>query len=379
MSQQFLNYSLTTDIKLYYKAIASLSQKFDLMPANMRGFIQALSDKARNLNWQMTLVFMVRGAMYDLIRQYGSVTLNDVRQHALTYMGSQTRNAQNSNQIYTCLSETLTPEAKNKVALETSKFVVNDESDGLLYFKVIVGLAQVDTRATVTVIRTSLSSLDTKIVELQDNIIELNQFVKTQMDGLEARGETTDDLLVNLFKAYHACGDADFITWIKSKENDYNEGRTNFTPQDLMSLADNKYKGQLEAGKWMQTSTAQKRIVAMAAQIESLVKAGAAAAAVKRPDASPKRDRKNKGWDWLDICPTAGQPTEKDVDGKHFRWCVYHTQKGTGGKWVQHTLADCKIRIEQEAAKAKGKPVDTGSGKMKVAGMVTVLQEDDDF
>jgi hypothetical protein len=47
-----------------------------------------------------------------------------------------------------------------------------------------------------------LSSLDIKTVELQDNIMELNQFVKTQTSGLEAQGEQTSDLLGNLFKAY---------------------------------------------------------------------------------------------------------------------------------------------------------------------------------
>jgi prefoldin subunit 5 len=68
-----------------------------------------------------------------------------------------------------------------------------------------------DSRATVAALRTQLSSLDIKIVELQDNIVEFNQCIKTQTSGLEARGEQTSDLLVYLFKAYKACGNAKFF------------------------------------------------------------------------------------------------------------------------------------------------------------------------
>ena len=53
VTQQFLNYALTTDTKLYYKSIAPLTEKFDLTSANMRGFLQAFSDKATDSNWQM--------------------------------------------------------------------------------------------------------------------------------------------------------------------------------------------------------------------------------------------------------------------------------------------------------------------------------------
>ena len=389
VSQQYLDYTLTNDIKLYYKSIAPLSTKFDLSPANMRGFIKAFFDKASDANWLMTLRIPIGNEQFDLIKQYGSVSIEQVRQHADTYIGTETRHAQNSNQIYACLAESLTTEAKNKVALETHKFVVQETNDGLLYFKVIVGLAHIDTRATVMVIRTRLSSLDTKLVELQDNIIELNQFVKTQTDGLEARGETTEDLLVNLFKAYKACGDEEFLSWTKKKEDDYNEG-TNITPEQLMVLADNKFKTLTESGAWMQKSRAQKRIVALAAQVQTLERGTQA----KKPE--PKKPwtgnkaktpykgkgkpnaNKDKGWAWMTTAPAAGQPKEKDMAGKHYRWCTYHNENGSGGKWVQHALADCKVKLELEA-QGKHKSHEPPKNQMKVAGMVAVLPEDDDY
>jgi hypothetical protein len=216
----------------------------------------------------MTLSFLIQGVLYNLVSQYGSVSIEQVRVHALSYNGTPSRHAQNSDQIYVCLAASLTDEAMQRVALDANKYTIGDDCDGLLYFKVIVGLAHIDTRATVTMIRRRLCALDTKITDVQDNIVELNAFVKAQQDALTARGEKTEDLLVNLFTAYMACSDQEFLTWVKEKENQYNEG-ANFSPEELMTLADNKYNSLVENGKWMQQSEDQKRIVALTAQVQS--------------------------------------------------------------------------------------------------------------
>jgi hypothetical protein len=126
--------------------------------------------------------------------------------------------------IYACLHNTLTKEARKKVSLQQQKYIVNEFPDGLLFFKVIDGLAHLNARATVLTIRACLSSLEIKIAKLQDNIIKLNMFVQTNKAALIARGETTDDLMVNLFKGYKKCRDKRFITWINAKEDTYNKG-----------------------------------------------------------------------------------------------------------------------------------------------------------
>jgi hypothetical protein len=61
------------------------------------------------------------------------------------------------------------------------------------------------------------------------------------IEGLSSRGETTHDLLTNLFKGYKAASDRQFIAYIKKKEDDYDEGN-NIDPTTLMTLAANKYK-----------------------------------------------------------------------------------------------------------------------------------------
>jgi hypothetical protein len=296
-SDQYLVWTETANVKLYYKAIAPLATKFDLSQEKMKDFLESLFDKAKDINWDTTLMINYNGAQYNLIQHYGMLSLVVIKQHVMTYHGTATRHAQNSRMMFACLRESLTEEARQKVSLESHKYRINTEPDGLLYFKVIVGIAHLDTRATITVIRTRLSSLDTKMADVQDNIIELNAFVKLQQAGLEARGQKTDDLLVNLFKAYKACRDAEFLTWVKRAEDNYNEG-TDITPEELMTLADNKYQSLLDAGTWLQQTEDQKKIVAMAAQIHAMEKSRSAGTTKKDGkkgvNTNPKKTKKEK-------------------------------------------------------------------------------------
>jgi hypothetical protein len=307
----------------------------------------------------------------------------------MTYFGTATRHAQNSRMMFACLRESLTEEAQQKVSLESHKFRIQNELDGLLYFKVIVGIAHLDTRATVTVICTRLSSLDTKILDVQDNIIELNAFVQLQQAGLEARGERTDDLLVNLFKA---CQDTEFKTWVKRAEDNYNKG-TNITPEELMTLADNKYQSLIDSGTWLQQTEDQKRIVAMAAQIQSLEKSktttvkkdgkkGANTSKNPKKNKKDKNSKKNAKYAWKYEAPKTGQPNKKEIKGTKWYFCPHH---GDHGMWVKHTLQRCEIRKKLEA---EGKLKDTKPTKeqslgeastMKVAGMIATYPDDDDF
>jgi hypothetical protein len=53
------------------------------------------------------------------------------------------------------------------------------------------------------------------IVKLGYDIEKFNSKVKTYQRGLAARGAITSDLLSNLFKAYKAVSDSEFVDYIK--------------------------------------------------------------------------------------------------------------------------------------------------------------------
>jgi hypothetical protein len=197
-----------------------------------------------------------------------------------------------------------------------------------MHTNTLLGLAHVNTCATVTMIRRRLSSLDTKIADVQDNIVDLNSFVKAQQDALTNRGERTEDLLVNLLTAYMTCSDAKFLAWTRSKENDYKEGQITLTPEELMTLADNKYNSVVENGKWMQESDNQKRIVALIAQLQWWEKVKTKNDHKKsdpKKGNNNKKGKKGKGKSkdkprpkepaWVSVAPGPGQLQDKDVDG----------------------------------------------------------------
>ena len=55
-------------------------------------------------------------------------------------------------------------------------------------------------------------------------IENLNQYVKFNVYGLKARGDRTDDLMINMFKAYQVASDGEFFIYINKKRDQYDEG-----------------------------------------------------------------------------------------------------------------------------------------------------------
>ena len=85
-------------------------------------------------------------------------------------------------------------------------------------------------------IRDRLQTLDKYVVSVKSDIEKVNLYVKTQLQLLAARQETTHDLLSNLFRGYKAASDRAFVDYIKRKQEDYEEGDT-MTAADLMDKA----------------------------------------------------------------------------------------------------------------------------------------------
>ena len=107
-----------------------------------------------------------------------------------------------------CLMNSLTQAGKDKVRLWSNQFILNGRESGIVLLKVIIRESHLDTNATMNSIRTQLSSLDEYITTIGCDIIKFNEQVKRLLEQLTARGRETQDLLINLFKAYpvwHSC------------------------------------------------------------------------------------------------------------------------------------------------------------------------------
>ena len=63
--------------------------------------------------------------------------------------------------------------------------------------------------------------------------LNFNEFVRLQMDPLEARKDHSNDVKVNLSNGYLATPDNECNQYIKQKKNDYEEGQ-DLTADDIV-------------------------------------------------------------------------------------------------------------------------------------------------
>jgi hypothetical protein len=177
-------------------------------------FLDLLKTKSKVQGWSriFTVPVEVDGVTtnHSLLHNYGVIPLESVALDAATYVNAQCKVAQDSFMLFGCIFGALGTEFLKLVTTEAPLYHIMDTRDtqeppipcGALLLKIIIRKAHVDTRATVTFIRTALSSLNTKMMAFDSDISKFNAYVKTQVIALEARGETTTDLFVNVFKGY---------------------------------------------------------------------------------------------------------------------------------------------------------------------------------
>lgn len=118
----------------------------------------------------------------------------------------------------------LSSEAKKKVLIWSDQYQIEVDGgrfNGVALLKVIIRESHLDTNATTNQIRTKLSSLDTYVTTVNNDIGKVNQYVKLLVQSLAVRNHTTSDLLINLFKGYGAVSDEAFRAWLVRKQDDH--------------------------------------------------------------------------------------------------------------------------------------------------------------
>ena len=96
---------------------------------------------------------------------------------------------------------------------------------------------------------------------------EIQCHVEELMRSLRARGESSDDLLANLFKGYGACADKVFVEYIGRKMEEWDENAIQLTPESLMQRAMDKYKLLKTKELWEAPSPEEEKLIALEAKI----------------------------------------------------------------------------------------------------------------
>ena len=173
--------------------------------------------------------------------------------------------------MYYCILNTITEEANSKIINETERYVVDGINSGPLLFKFLMSVITIDMRATITNLRMGLTNLDSYIAVIKYDIDKFNLYVKEKRKKLRKRGESSQDILINLFKACEIVSDQTLNNWLIRKKENYEEG-AEVTPDTLMLDALNRYQSLKDEGKWKSTSPEDTGIIALTMQIEEMQK-----------------------------------------------------------------------------------------------------------
>ena len=297
--QGIIDYSTTEGRKLYESATRRLypsEEGFDCNPENLHGFLELVANRANAFDWDFydpaedwdgQGVLMIAKAdpsidpdagCWNLLEHHGEIDMELLNTQCKQFIGAESRRAQDDTQLFQCLFNSLTEAGRQKVLVWKKDFIISEPTQdianqpcGSLLLKVIIRESHIDTNATTTAIRNKMSNLDDYIATIGQDITKFNAYVKSLVTSLEARGETSTDLLSNLFKGYKACSDKEFVLYIKTKEEKYEEGE-DIDINKLMLLADNKYKILVEKGAWDAPSAEEEKIIALQAQVKMLQK-----------------------------------------------------------------------------------------------------------
>jgi hypothetical protein len=238
-----LDFSKSESIKLFNKAIAPVEPKYGLDESKLRIFIDQVRQRAKIYNWDEILsVPDSNGVLHNIITNYGQLSIDDCITHAATYINTETRKSQDSIMLFQFLRNSLTDEARLLMMADEDVYTIAGEADGMVFFKLIVGRASIDTNAKVNMIRQKIANLKFAMRdEFKGNVRDFNVHVANLRDQLLGRGQQVDELITHLFDAYiDAVPNDEFKRYIEMHRNMFDDG-LNLSSEQLMRHALTKY------------------------------------------------------------------------------------------------------------------------------------------
>ncbi|CAJ1950202.1 unnamed protein product [Cylindrotheca closterium] len=330
---------------------------FDCTSDNFYQFMKNLGERADEFGWStrggILHVPKADGTMVNLLTEYGSITLEEIEIHERSYWNNGYRKSQDDRMLYECIMKSLSTLGKAKVNIHSSDYKLmsgqyNRYPSGLCLLKVVVRESYLDSNATTGMLRQRLATLDLYLPTVNNDIIKFNMHVKMLLEGLQARGEQTLDLLTNLFRGYMVCSDKEFVKYITDLETDHDMENRPITAAKLMKLAEKKYKIMVSLEKWEAPTQVDEQIMALQAKISDMKQKLETKKKRKKDDddrkpAPRKKNQKQERPDWFNHAP----PHDKINETKHWNkidwhWCCEATGGHCGGVWRAHKPKDCK-------------------------------------
>jgi hypothetical protein len=191
-------------------------------------------------------------------------------------------------------------------------------------------MTYIDNSGTATHIHDSLIDMATKLTSLGGDISKLNQWVLEQVQKLACLGEQPPNLLPYLWRAYQAAPDDEFISYIKTLRHQHEDRRSICTSDSLMTLAENKYKLQLQTNEWGKQAPNHSELVALVAQLKKTSTNRANSVRKSKQERSSNESNKNSTQlpEWKLLPPKEGEKHTKQRNSRTYHWCPCHATDG---------------------------------------------------
>jgi hypothetical protein len=225
--------------------------------------------------------------------------------------------------------------------------------------------------------------MDKYIVSVNYDIDKFHEHIREQVRQLEARGATPDDMVPHLFQAYVLVPDEKFKDYIENKESEHDEERVVYKADQLMKLAETKFRQRKTNNTWIAPTADQEKVIALEATVDRLLKqqkkANILSGNPPKKDNAKSKGKNDKGKarkpmpEWKLKPPAQGEPKTKKVDGKTYHWCTNHKM------WMLHMPAECKgVAPKKNFDNKKPPPKDDGKEKKLKLNVSALMAEDDE-
>ncbi len=370
---EILDFDNKRDKAVYDKATSPIytdpTERYNLKSGTSLSWLDKIKDRSHQCGIGVIEVVVVTSRRKNTTKEmnictsHASISMNEIEDFVDTFLGTESRDAQEDIMLYHMAKNSVTEEALMVLSMERSTYIILDpngeeHASGLLFLKLCLQHSAVAESFDPETIRSQLSKASDKFASLKFNVKELNSWVKEKMLHLQSHGQSSTDVLSHVWTAYKSSNDKQFVSYIQGLEDQVRDDQIDINWKGLMKKAQSKTERLIVARNLLSLSDpVTNEVQALQARVENLqseVQALQTEVPTRRSSNAQgsgqgnqresgridgrtnKHRKKYQPPPELQNEPKPSDPNKKiTVQGREYKWCDTH-------KWCAHITTECR-------------------------------------
>ena len=400
-----INPGTSDGAKLYLKATASTKEddKIEINITSAQKFVDMVTKDTNNFGWGSlvrAIPFDVAGATKNLLIEHRDIDFAMIKKQAYKTWGNhqadfdtivpenqeleeldpaaieahrvpfyrRVRSRMIAKRIIGYLKLSDWEHLKNKSSKFTWSGHGDEEMDGPTILWVLLQTCNPSTRVGVSELKEDIRGATS--AKFGHDIQKLTDFVSSKYREIREKGQTHEDIILDLFNAFKTVPNPDFEAHVRDERKLWELGGEKDVDQ-IISEALVIYNNAITANRWQTKDPKDAKILALQTQVEQLV--GLHQQSLKaNTTQAPQTNRSTPRQQFTEIADWRMKKGQEqlDRDGKTWFWCPHHKMEGKyNGLYVTHKPEDHgewqKRKDERNAKKRKPKEEQSNSGPHK--------------